>query len=114
MPMRSKTILALLFLFSVGLVAVLVIRALPQRQAAVASAPVAKGEILVAAQPLAAATLLRAQDVMWQVRLGDPQGGEIVRPPESTRNAKPETDDKARAEVYGAALRTAVAAGQPI
>jgi len=112
--MRSKTILALLFLFSVGLVAVLVIRALPQRQAAVASAPVAKDEILVAAQPLAAATLLRAQDVMWQVRLGDPQGGEIVRPPESTRNAKPETDDKARAEVYGAALRTAVAAGQPI
>ena len=40
--------------------------------------------------------------------------GEIVRPSEAARAAKPELDEEARAEVYGAALRGAVVPGDPI
>src|SRR5215469_13033936 len=104
--MRAKTILAILFLFSVALAGVLAIRAMPHDvDAAVASTPkekeIVKDEVLVAATSVAAGTLLRAQDVRWTVREGEAHSGEIVRPSGETRAAKPETDDAARAAVYG-------------
>src|SRR5713226_3351873 len=112
MVMRIKAILALLFLFSVGLVTMLVIRALPEKTVAAATgAAVPKDEVLAAATALQGGTLLRAQDLAWTTRAGEPQAGEIVRPPEWTRNTKPETDEATRAEVYGAALRADLAAG---
>jgi len=111
--MRAKTIFALLFLLSLGLVGLLVMRAMPQT--AVASAPPPpKDEILVAAAPLAGGTLLRAQDIRWLPRPGDAQSGEIVRPPEAARNLKPAVDEETRAAVYGAAMRHGVAAGEPL
>jgi pilus assembly protein CpaB len=114
--MRSKTILAILFLFSIGLAAMLFIRALPHDSSAAASPAVivVKDEILVAATPLAGATLLRAQDVKWSPRAAEAQPGEIVRPSVETRSAKPESDEAARAAVYGAALRGALAEGTPL
>src|SRR4029077_15278760 len=76
----------------------------------------AKEEILVATVPLAAGTLLRAQDVTWQPIARPADRGEIVRPSEAARQTKPEIDEEARAMVYGAAMRPAhdTAAGEPI
>ncbi len=111
--MRAKTILALLFVASLGVAAVVVLRALPQIMAA-APGPAAREEILVATVPLSAGTLLRAQDVTWQQIALAPEAGEIVRPSEAARDAKPELDEQVRAEVYGAALRGAVVPGDPI
>jgi pilus assembly protein CpaB len=111
--MRAKTILTVLFLVSIGVAAFVILRALPQKVDASTEA-VEKAEILVATVPLAAGTLLRAQDVTWQVIAGAPEPGEIVRPSAWDRKAKPEVDEEARAEVYGAALRGAVVPGDPI
>src|SRR6201993_5080818 len=111
--MRAKTILTLLFLASLGVAAIVVLRALPQMNAAGAAAPTPE-EILVATVPLSAGTLLRAHDVTWQAIAGPPEPGEIVRPSAAVREAKPETDEEARAEVYGAALRGAISPGDPI
>src|SRR5271165_3125681 len=111
--MRAKTILALLFLASLGVGATVLLRALPQLVAA-APGPVAQDEILVATMPLAAGTLLRAHDVTWQTIARPPEPGEIVRPSAAVRQAKPEADEEARAEVYGAAPRGAVSPGDPI
>src|SRR5437016_14462237 len=119
--MRAKTILTMLFLASIGVAAIVFLRALPQFTDAVAAAP--RDEVLVAAVALAPGTLLRTQDVSWQP-IGRPaEPREFVRPPEAARTAKPELDEEARAAVYGAALRgviagaaarTAIAPGDPI
>jgi pilus assembly protein CpaB len=111
--MRAKTILAMLFLVSLGVAATVVLRSLPQKSEA---APEAAGreEILVATMPLAAGALLRAPDVTWQ-GIGRPADrGEIVRPATAVREAQPKADEEARSEVYGAALRGAVSPGDPI
>ena len=111
--MRAKTILTMLFLVSIGVAAFVVLHALPQR--VVASPEAAQtSQILVAAVPLAAGTLLRAHDVTWQAVAGAAEPGQIVRPSTWVREAKPEIDEEARAEVYGAALRGAVVPGDPI
>jgi pilus assembly protein CpaB len=111
--MRAKTILALLFLVSLGVAATVVLRSLPQKSEA---APEAVGteEILVATVPLAAGTLLRAPDVAWQAIGRPPERGEIVRPSTAVREAQPKADEEARSEVYGAALRGAILPGNPI
>src|ERR1700745_3836473 len=112
--MRAKTILTVLFLISLAVAVVVVLRALPNQGDAVANVP--KEEILVATLPLAAGTLLRAQDVAWQVVPRPAERGEILRPPEGARQGKPEIDEETRAQVYGAAIRPArdTAAGEPI
>jgi pilus assembly protein CpaB len=111
--MRAKTILALLFLVSLGVAATVVLRSLPQKSEAAAEAA-GREEILVATMPLAAGTLLRAPDVTWQA-IGRPaERGEIVRPSAAVREAQLKADEEARAEVYGGALREAVSAGEPI
>ena len=111
--MRAKTILALLFLVSLGVAATVVLRSLPQKSEAAAEAT-GREEILVATMPLAAGTLLRPPDVTWQA-IGRPaERGEIVRPSAAVREAPLKADEEARAEVYGGALREAVSAGEPI
>jgi pilus assembly protein CpaB len=114
--MRLKHILAILLLVSIGVVVVLVVRAMPHRSVAAAPAapPTPQEEILAAARPLAAGLLLRAQDVTWRERIGAALSGDIVRPSAATREAKPESDEAARAAVYGAALRDNHAEHQPI
>jgi pilus assembly protein CpaB len=111
--MRAKTILTALFLISIVVAAWVVIHALPQRSDA-ATEPGAGEEILVATAPLTAGTLLRAHDVTWQVILHAPARGEIVRPSAAAREAAPEIDEQTRAQVYGAAMRVDLAAGDPI
>jgi Flp pilus assembly protein CpaB len=106
--MRAKTILARLFLVSLGVAAVVVLRSRPVQEVA------GREEILVATMPLAASTLLRAPDVAWQA-IGRPaERGEIVRPSAALRRAQPKANEEARSEVYGAALREAVSPGDPI
>ena len=110
--MRAKTILTALFLISLVVATWVVLQALPKGDASAERLP--QVEILVATVPLSAGTLLRAQDVTWQPVARTPEPGEIVRPSEAARAAKPELDEEARAEVYGAALRGAVVPGDPI
>jgi pilus assembly protein CpaB len=111
--MRAKTILTALFLISLVVAAWVVLQALPQKGDASAER-LPQVEILVATVPLSAGTLMRAQDVTWQPVARAPEAGEIVRPSAAAREAKPEIDEQARAEVYGAALRGAVVPGDPI
>src|SRR5215468_5264632 len=102
--MRAKTILAILFLISLGVATMVLLRSLPQNVDAAAEAT-ARDEILVATVPLDAGTLLRAQDVTWQPIAGAAEPGQIVRPSAAARQVRPEIDEQTRAEVYGAALR---------
>src|SRR5947209_1757055 len=111
--MRAKTILTVLFLISLGVAAIVVVRALPQLFPAGAQ-EAARDEILVATGSLPAGTLLRPQDMVWQRATGDTEAGQVVRPDAAAREAKPELDDEARSVAYGAALRKRLAAGDPI
>jgi pilus assembly protein CpaB len=110
--MPAKTILTLLFLVSLCVVAVLGVRALPQR----GNASMAAGtdEILVAATALSPGTLLRAKDVVWQRSPGKAEPSYILRPANAIGNPNLELDQQARLEVYGAALRIGIKAGEPI
>src|ERR1700686_4449967 len=116
--MRAKTILTVLFLISLAVAVIVILRAMPSQVDANtnANASTPQEEILVATVPLAAGTLLRAQDVKWQLATRPVEPTEIVRPSEAARQIKPELDEETRAEVYGAAVRPAhdTAAGEPI
>jgi pilus assembly protein CpaB len=106
--MRAKTILTILFLLSLGVAAVIFMRAMSvQLQAGAAP------EVLVAAVPLPPGTLLRAEDLAWR-QLAHTEAGAILRPDEAQRKQNPVIDEQIRAEVYGAALRIALAADDPI
>jgi pilus assembly protein CpaB len=109
--MSAKMLLTLLFLTSLCVVVVLCLRALPQRGGAETAA---RDEILVAGASLPSGTLLRAKDVTWQQAVGAPQFGQIRRPPSASGNADRDLEQQALAEVYGAALRNSVKAGEPI
>ena len=114
--MRAKTILTVLFLISLAVAVIVILRAMPTQGDANANATPPKDEILVATVHLTAGTLLRAQDVTWQPVTRRVEFGEIVRPSTAARQVKPEIDEETRAEVYGAAVRPArdTAAGEPI
>jgi pilus assembly protein CpaB len=111
--MRAKTILTILFLISVGVAGFVFLHALPQSLGATDAPPPAE-ELLVAKVPLAAGTLLRAEDLTWQPVTAPRQGDEIVRPALTVRQGKPELEQQARTAAYGAALRIALAAGEPV
>jgi pilus assembly protein CpaB len=111
--MRAKTILTVLFLISLAVAVIVIVRAMPQMAPAGAQ-EAARDEILVATAELPAGTLLRPQDVVWQRAKADTQPGQIVRPDAGARDAKPELDEEARSVAYGAALRKPLAAGDPI
>ena len=101
--MHAKTILTLLFVISLCVVAILAVRALPQR---INDAPaVAKDEMLVATMALSPGTLLRAKDVVWQQIAGAAGPGYILRPANVIGHPNLELDQQLRTEVYGAALR---------
>ena len=91
--MRAKTILAMLFLVSLGVAAMVVLRSLPQKSEAAAEVA-GREEILVATMPLAAGTLLRAPDVTWQAMGRAAERGEIVRPLAVAREAQPKADER--------------------
>ena len=110
--MPAKTILTFLFLISLCVVVVICLQALPQRVNADTAA--ARVEILVATTALSPGTLLRAKDVVWQPIAGKDEPDEILRPPGTASNASAELEQQARSEVYGAALRPGVTAGEPI
>ena len=112
--MRAKTILAMLFLVSLGVAAMVVLRSLPPQKSEAAAEVAGREEVLVATMSLAPGTLLRAPDVTWRA-IGRPtEQGEIVRPLAAVREAQPKADEEARSEVYGAALRASVSPGDAI
>jgi pilus assembly protein CpaB len=111
--MRAKTILTVLFLISLAVAAIIVVKAMPDLTGA-ATQEAARDEILVAVGPLPAGTLLRPQDIVWERAKTDTQPGEVVRPDAAAREVKPELDEEARAAAYGAALRKPLAEGEPI
>src|SRR5713226_7440033 len=108
--MPAKTILTLLFLISLGVMVIVYLHALPQRVNANTTGAMDEG--LVAAAALPPGTLLRAKDVNWQPT-SNPESGQILRSSGAVSNADAEIDQKVRAEVYGAALRTGLATGEP-
>jgi pilus assembly protein CpaB len=112
--MRAKTILTVLFLISLAVASIVILRALPIRVDA--NANTAKEEILVATVPLQAGTFLRAEDLTWSPIPRAAEPGEIVRPSEAARRTKPEIDEETKASLYGAALRPGhtIAPGEPI
>lgn len=110
--MPAKMILTLLFFVSLCVVVILALRALPQRFNGNTAG--AREEILVAATTLQIGTLLRAKDVTWQQSGGSAGLGQIARPRTAAGSPDLELDRQARAEVYGAALRSSVTAGEPI
>ena len=110
--MSAKMILTLLFVVSLCVVVILAFRALPQRING--DKAETREEILVAATGLQIGTLLRAKDVAWQQISGNAGLGQIARPRTPAGNLNLELDQQARAEVYGAALRAGVMAGEPI
>jgi pilus assembly protein CpaB len=111
--MRAKTLLTVLFMASVAVAVVVFVRALPHKDSAAAEVATTE-EVLVATTPLAGGTLLRAHDVTWQAVAGPLGKGAMVRPNAAARELRPEVDEEARATVYGAAVRSAVAAGDQI
>ncbi len=111
--MSAKTILAALFLVSLGVIAVVALRFMPQRLVVGSATP--KVTVLAAAVPLKAGALLRAEDVAWRPLKGPWQSGMIERSqlPAGSQRALL-ADQTSRAQVYGAALRIPVAAGDAI
>ncbi len=109
--MPAKMILVALFLLSLGVVVVVCLEALPQR---VNADTAATDEILVATRALSAGSLLRNKDVIWQPVVGKTEPSQIRRPPSAAVNGNLDLDQQARSEVYGAALRVNIAAGEPI
>jgi pilus assembly protein CpaB len=105
-------ILTMLFFVSLSVVVILGLRALPQRMNG--DTAERSEEILVAATTLQIGTLLRAKDVTWQQIGGSAGLGQIRRPRNAAGSPNLELDQQARAEVYGAALRSSVTAGEPI
>jgi len=112
--MRAKTILTVLFLISLAVASIVMLRALPMRVEANANA--VKEEILVAAASLAPGTFVRPEDLTWAPIARAAESGEITRPSEAARGTKPEIEEATKASIYGAVLRPAhtIAAGQPI
>jgi pilus assembly protein CpaB len=107
--MPAKTVLAALFLLSLGAVVLVCLDALPQRVSADAAAT---DEILVATAALSSGSLLRDKDVTWQRYAGKPESSQIRRSSGSTVDG--DLDQQARGEVLGAALRENVASGEPV
>ena len=108
--MPAKAILVALFLLSIGVVVVVCLEALPQR----VNADMAADEILVATAALSSGSLLRNKDVRWQSVNGKSEPGQIKRPSNAAANSSNDPDQQTRSEVFGAALRVDLAAGEPI
>ncbi len=109
--MRAKTLLAVLFLISIGVCAIVLLRAMSTNLNARAGGP----EALVAADNLQPGTLLRAQDVEWRpLPRAAVVPGIIIRPTAAQRQENPLSEKQVLAEVFGAALRIGLTAREPI
>jgi pilus assembly protein CpaB len=108
----AKAILSLLFLASLSVVVVLGLRALPH--SATGTTAAGAEDVLVAATSLPAGSLLRQKDVEWRPVTGVVVPGLISRLSGNGSTPSAELDQQIRAEVYGAALRAGVNAGDPI
>jgi len=108
--MSAKTVLALLFLISIVVVAVILLRGGPAQTAGTPSGTM----ILVTANAVPAGTLLRAQDVKWQSWDTAVAPDSIVRPSAESRKSQPDADDVALTDIYGAVARAPIAAGTPL
>jgi pilus assembly protein CpaB len=107
--MRAKTrLLTALFLGSLIAAGIAFVNTMPK-----GSATAPKEQILASTVALPAGTLLRAQDVTWQP-VSETQPEQIVYPSATAIEAKPDLADDRRTSVYGAVLRHALAAGDPI
>ncbi|HUB95258.1 MAG TPA: Flp pilus assembly protein CpaB [Stellaceae bacterium] len=114
--MNAKVILSFLFLLSLGVVGFLFYNNMPKPQLQAAAAQTVQApkiEVLAATAALPPGTLLRGQDVAWTT-VSKAMAGMIIRPAAATLAVRPEADEDARAQVYGAALRVALTAGEPI
>jgi pilus assembly protein CpaB len=109
--MPAKTILTILFLVSLGVLVAVFLHALPDPLSP--DTPTTRNEILVATGTLPAGTLLRAKDVTWQ-RITRSEPGQILRPSNGIDNARAEAEQQALGELYGAAVRVGLMAGEPI
>jgi pilus assembly protein CpaB len=109
--MPAKAILVALFLLALSAVVVVCLEALPQRMNADMAAA---DEILVAATALSSGSLLRNKDFTWQPVTGKAELGQIRRLSGAVDNGHTDLDQQAQSEVYGAALRINLAAGEPI
>jgi pilus assembly protein CpaB len=112
--MRPKSVLTMLFVISLAAVGFVVLRAMLATTQAPTEAAAVRDQILVAAVPLDAGTLLRDQDVTWAPIDRAATPGEFVRPSAAALADKPELDEQARAAVYGAATRIPVGRGAAI
>jgi pilus assembly protein CpaB len=106
--MRAKTVLSILFLISLAIAAFVMLRAIPREPESAPQMAANRAEILVAAIPLTAGTLLRDQDVTWAPVNRAVRRGEFERPSAAAPDGSPELDEQAKAAVYGAALRGAI------
>jgi len=107
--MRAKTVLTILFGFSILAIAVAFTQIMGQKGSA--SGP--KEHVLAATVPLPAGTLLRAQDVTWQ-GVSETEPDEILHPSATAVTEKPTIVEDTMASVYGAVLRHPLPAGAPI
>jgi pilus assembly protein CpaB len=113
--MRAKTILTLLFLVSLGVAGAIAYRAMSLPARGSRGAAMIKGpDALVAAVALQPGTLLRAEDIEWRQLSGPAQPGAILRPTAAQIKQNPLAEEQALKGAYGAAVRIAVKAGQPI
>src|SRR5437879_3380913 len=95
----TEYVLTILFPLSLGVAAWLFLHALPQNATADVQ-PTPKEEVLVAAGPLAAGTLLRSEDVVWRPAAGVVEPGTVVRPLAAVHT---ERDEQTPNEVSGRA-----------
>src|ERR1700733_3886618 len=110
--MNMKTILGLVLVFSV----ITVMAGAFRPPSAVTTAEAAPNDtmILVAAKHIPVGTLLRAEDVRWQVWKDPVAPGFFVRVSAEQRAAKPETDVAIPSDVFGAVARQHYDEGQAI
>lgn len=110
--MNIKTILGLVLVFSVVTVIAVAFRG----PSAVPTADAAPNDtaVLVAAKPIPAGTLLRAEDVRWEVWKDAVGPGFYVRDTAEQRAAKSESDTAIPTDVFGSVVRQRFEDGQPI
>jgi len=106
--MRPRTLLTILFSVTLLVAGYALINSMRQ-----GSAAVPHRQILAATGEITAGTLLRSQDVEW-IDSAESHPDQIVRPNDVAIQAKPEIVQETEARVYGAVLRHAISAGQPI
>ena len=108
--MRAKPFITVLFVASLLGAAIAAVHIMAA-QNDVTHAP--QEQVLAAAVPLPAGTLLRAQDVVWRA-ISETEPNEIARPSATSLVVNPELADQIRASVYGAVLRHQLAPEDPM